>query len=381
MLFGIIASMTLALSAGTAPDDPAEVEGVAQTSNAARPPEAPTVTEVRGESVVQWRGRALIRDGRCGGTIYELGLVDSAPIRVGDTYFFLYDIPSAGGGNMCDGSTYYVVTIRGGKAWASDAIGYCAEISSEEPTAAGLQITFSPNFFAGDEVCDVAFGRATCNTRPVEPESVSTVTVEGVLSEGFGSPRYRPRVQLDGDAGEVLISDNGTCAVEKNFDNRVVATIRTTTLTNGVTHGECLELRVAGSVEARRVASPAPSTEADLVRQYLILSGAREAGMAAIPGMLQNLRTAMPAVPERFWTDFAAEIDGNEVIELNVASYVQRFSRDELLAMIAFYQTAVGQKLGRLLPEITLEVMAAGSEWGRMIGERVVRKLAAAGYR
>jgi hypothetical protein len=89
----------------------------------------------------------------------------------------------------------------------------------------------------------------------------------------------------------------------------------------------------------------------------------------------------MPAVPARFWTDFAAEIDANEVIELNVAPYVQRFSRDELLAMIAFYQTPVGQKLGRLLPEITTDVMSAGTEWGRAIGERVVRRLIESGYR
>ena len=380
MLFGIIASMTLALSAGTASGDPAEVEGVAQISNPARPPEAPTVSEVDGSSVVRWRGRTLVSDDRCSG-ICGLSLVDSSPTRVGDTYFYLYEIPSAGGGNACDGSDYYVVTIRGGKAWASDSIGYCAEISSAKPTETGLQITFSPNFVAGDEVCDVAFGRATCNTQPIEPESVSTATVEGVLSEGFGSPRYVPRVQLDGDTGEVLINDYGTCAVEKNFDNRVVATIRTTTLANGATHGECLDLRVAGSVEAPRAPSPASSTEADLVRQYLILSGAREAGMVAVPGMLQNLRAAMPAVPARFWTDFAAEIDANEVIELNVAPYVQRFSRDELLAMIAFYQTPVGQKLGRLLPEITTDVMSAGTEWGRAIGERVVRRLIESGYR
>jgi hypothetical protein len=381
MLFGIIASMTLALSAGTASDDPAEVEGVAQKSNAARPPEAPTVTDVRGESVVQWRGRALISDGRCGGSMCELSLVDSSPTRVGDTYFYLYQIPSAGGGNACDGSDYYVVTIRGDKAWATDSLGGCGEVSSAKPTAAGLQITFSPNFIDGAEVCDVAFGRATCKPQPVEPDSISTVTVEGVLSDGFGFTHYMPFVQRDDDAGVVVIDDNGACAVEKNFDNRVVATIRTTTLANGATHGECLELRVAGSVEASRAASPAPSTEADLVRQYLILSGAREAGMVAVPGMLQNLRAAMPAVPERFWTDFAAEIDANEVIELNVAPYVQRFSRDELLAMIAFYQTPVGQKLGRLLPEITTDVMSAGTEWGRAIGERVVKRLIESGYR
>ena len=386
MLFGIIASMTLALSAGTASDDPAEVEGVAQTSNAARPPEAPTVTEVRGESVVQWRGRALISDGRCGGGMCELSLVDSAPTRVGDTYFFLYQIPSAGGGNACDGSDYYVVTIRGDKAWASDSLGGCGEVSSAEPTETGLQITFSPNFFAGDEVCDVAFGRATCNTRPLEPESVSTVTVEGVLSEGFGSPRYRPRVQLDGDAGEVLISDNGTCAVEKNFDNRVVATIRTTTLANGVTHGECLELRVAGEMEAATNSSApgqvtAQSSLTELVRAYLALSGAREAAEVAIPRMLDSLKAAMPAVPERFWRDFAKELDAREMVELNVPSYERRFSRDELLAMIAFYMTPAGQKLAKLLPDITNEGMAAGAEWGRVIGERVARKLAAAGYR
>jgi hypothetical protein len=202
-----------------------------------------------------------------------------------------------------------------------------------------------------------------------------------MLSEGFGYTNDMPFVQPEGEASGVIIDDNGTCAVEKNFDNRVVATIRTTTFANGTTLGECLDLRVAGSGGPRRPASPAPATEADLVRQYLILSGAREAGMATIPGMLQNLRAAMPAVPARFWNDFAAEIDANEVIELSVAAYVKRFSREELLALIAFYQTPVGQKLGRLLPAITTDVMAAGTEWGRVIGERVVRRLIEAGYR
>jgi hypothetical protein len=380
MLFGIIASMTLALSAGTASGDPAEVEGVAQSYNAARSPEAPTVSEVGGSSVVLWRGRTLVSDDRCSG-ICGLSLVDSSPTRVGDTYFYVYEILSAGGGNACDGYDYYVVTIRGAQAWASDSLGGCIELEETKPSPSGIELAFSETFQAQAQFCHVAFGSAECATRKLDAQSVSTETVEGNLSRGFGYTNDMPFVQPDGEAGPVIIDDNGRCEVERNIDNRVVATIRTTTFPNGVTQGECLDLRVAGSVGPRRPASPAPAPEADLVRPYLILSGAREAAEVALPRMLDSMKAAMPAVPERFWRDVAKEFDVGEIVELNVPSYERRFSRDELLAMIAFYMTPAGQKLAKLLPDITNEVMLAAGEWGRAVGERVMKKLAETGYR
>jgi hypothetical protein len=385
MLFGIIASMTLALSAGTASGDPAEVEGVAQTSNAARPPEAPTVSEVDGSSVVRWRGRTLVSDDRCSG-ICGLSLVDSSPTRVGDTYFYLYEIPSAGGGNACDGYDYYVVTIRGAQAWASDSLGECIELEETKPSPSGIELAFSETFQAQAQFCHVAFGSAECATRKLDAQSVSTETVEGNLSRGFGYTNDMPFVQPDGEAGPVIIDDNGRCEVERNIDNRVVATIRTTTFPNGVTQGECLDLRVAGEMEAATNSSAsgqetAQSSLTELVRAYLALSGAREAAEVAIPRVLDSLRAAMPAVPQRFWRDFAKELDASEIVELNVPSYERRFSRDELLAMIAFYMTPAGQKLAKQLPDITNEVMVAGGVWGRAVGERVVKRLAETGYR
>ncbi|HEY5762958.1 MAG TPA: DUF2059 domain-containing protein [Rhodocyclaceae bacterium] len=51
--------------------------------------------------------------------------------------------------------------------------------------------------------------------------------------------------------------------------------------------------------------------------------------------------------------------------------YDLHFTADELRQMIAFNSTPLGQKMLRVLPQVTQEGMAAGQTWGRTLGIKV----------
>lgn len=57
-------------------------------------------------------------------------------------------------------------------------------------------------------------------------------------------------------------------------------------------------------------------------------------------------------------------------------TYAQAFTRDELEALTAFYETPVGQKALDLLPMLAQQGMAAGMKIGREVSERAARKAA-----
>ncbi len=77
-----------------------------------------------------------------------------------------------------------------------------------------------------------------------------------------------------------------------------------------------------------------------------------------------ELRKAMPELQESF-----------------IAIYDSHFTADEIKQLLAFYRSPLGQKLTAQQPQMVQEGIAAGRNWGGVVGQRLVARLRGEGYK
>lgn len=111
------------------------------------------------------------------------------------------------------------------------------------------------------------------------------------------------------------------------------------------------------------------------VRRLLQLTGAAQLGAQVMEQLIPAFKQQMPSVPDRFWQDFMKEANPNELVNQVAIIYDKYLSHDEVKAIIKFYETPAGKKLVSVLPQVTQESMVIGQQWGKQLGERVMRKL------
>ncbi len=111
------------------------------------------------------------------------------------------------------------------------------------------------------------------------------------------------------------------------------------------------------------------------IRHLLQLTGAAALGQQVMNQMLETFKTTLPNVPANFWTEFAKEINADELVERVIPVYDKQLSGPEIKDLIAFYETPTGKKLIKVMPAIASESMTIGKDWGRAVGEQVMTKL------
>ena len=114
---------------------------------------------------------------------------------------------------------------------------------------------------------------------------------------------------------------------------------------------------------------------AQVAHELLRVTGAGELGIRMMNQMIDVQRRTLSDVPDKFWQDFMAEMNPDDLNRLVVPVYARHFTVEEMESMIAFYRTPTGQKLVSKLPVITEESMAVGRQWGMELGVRIARKL------
>jgi uncharacterized protein len=65
----------------------------------------------------------------------------------------------------------------------------------------------------------------------------------------------------------------------------------------------------------------------------------------------------------------------SELSEAAAIVYSRNFSREDLLALTAFYKTPAGQRLLQKLPTVTQDLMTAGSKFGQSVAEDMRKKM------
>jgi hypothetical protein len=116
------------------------------------------------------------------------------------------------------------------------------------------------------------------------------------------------------------------------------------------------------------------------IRSLLNLTGASERGMQVMNHMVAIYKQSNPGVAHKFWDEFMAEIDSNELVEMIVPIYDKYLTHDDIKGLIEFFETPVGRKFIQVQPKIMQESMIVGQQWGQQIGQKVTRKLKEQGY-
>ena len=82
-------------------------------------------------------------------------------------------------------------------------------------------------------------------------------------------------------------------------------------------------------------------------------------------------------IPDEFWTEFSKEIKESYIVLENklIIIYKQHYTREEVKALIAFYESPLGKTMIKKTPLVLSESYKAGSDWGRELGEKVAKKL------
>lgn len=116
------------------------------------------------------------------------------------------------------------------------------------------------------------------------------------------------------------------------------------------------------------------------IHKLLVLSGSGDLGVQTMKQLTQIYSQMLPNVPQKFWEEFAKEVDANSLIELIVPIYDKHFTHEDVKGLIEFYQTPVGKKLIAVQPLLTQESQQAGEKWGMEIGQKVAERLKEEGY-
>jgi hypothetical protein len=93
--------------------------------------------------------------------------------------------------------------------------------------------------------------------------------------------------------------------------------------------------------------------------------------------MFTMFREKIKDVPEEYWKRAETRFDSAELIQLIVPLYDKYYTIEDLKALNAFYESAVGQKVLSSLPQITQESMKIGQAWGEEVAKRVEREVQA----
>ena len=118
----------------------------------------------------------------------------------------------------------------------------------------------------------------------------------------------------------------------------------------------------------------------DHARQLLELTGTIKIAIQTMDNMTASFKKSLPAVPTEFWDEFSKEVNPNDLIELVIPIYCKHYSDDEMLKLIEFYKSPLGQKVIEKLPLISQDSYMAGQEWGRKVGEKAVIRLKEKGF-
>lgn len=127
----------------------------------------------------------------------------------------------------------------------------------------------------------------------------------------------------------------------------------------------------------------APRASADSAKFAVAQEALRQAGtvdviLAGINRGLDVQRTAHPEVPAEFWTRIEQRFGeaAPELADSIAVLYANTFSRDELQAFVAFYQSPAGQHLRQVQPLLMEQSAGIGQRMGMRIGAEVSASMA-----
>ncbi len=129
-----------------------------------------------------------------------------------------------------------------------------------------------------------------------------------------------------------------------------------------------------------------PTKEAD-IRKLLELMGTTGIMKETMANMEKNLKPMVArSLPEGDYRDklvdlfferFHTKLDLQQLLDLAVPIYDKYFSDEDIKGLMRFYQTPLGQKTVKVLPELTAELTEAGQQLGGTVARQSMMEVIA----
>jgi hypothetical protein len=131
---------------------------------------------------------------------------------------------------------------------------------------------------------------------------------------------------------------------------------------------------------ASSAAAPAVAISPEFEKSvYKLLEVSRAADMskAGISRSIEQIKKAMPDVPEDFWTRLEAKLnlEINNLLAQLVPVYANHLSPEDVKSLIAFYESPLGQRFTAAQPKIASDATAVAHNWGRAISEKIMAEI------
>jgi hypothetical protein len=118
----------------------------------------------------------------------------------------------------------------------------------------------------------------------------------------------------------------------------------------------------------------------EAIKRLLELTNVKEQAEQAFDLILPQFRALIPAVPAEFWDLFRKNLDFEGFVALHIPIYDRYYSYEDIMGMIAFYETPLGKKIVRAESQMAKETMLAGEAWGAEMAKKILERIKKEGY-
>lgn len=119
--------------------------------------------------------------------------------------------------------------------------------------------------------------------------------------------------------------------------------------------------------------------EKDIIK-LLRITGSGDLGVQVMNNMIGSFKQTYPDVPTEFWDEIMKEVNPGDLVDMVVPVYDKYYTHEDILGLIEFYESDLGQRMVQLLPSIMQESMSVGREWGEDLAKKVVKRMERRGY-
>jgi tetratricopeptide (TPR) repeat protein len=125
---------------------------------------------------------------------------------------------------------------------------------------------------------------------------------------------------------------------------------------------------------------PMPGDKQKDIVRLIEMSGMAETADLILQNLVEQYRDHFPEVPQQLWDEISVALAPEDLVSLFAPIYDRYFTHQDVLELIDFFETPLGQKLIRTQPMITQEALEIGQVWGERKAQEILERLERAGY-
>ncbi len=116
------------------------------------------------------------------------------------------------------------------------------------------------------------------------------------------------------------------------------------------------------------------------IRRLLEVTQATAMAQQMMAPMIAALADAHSDVPRELWSELFAGMASEEFTAMLIEVYKHHYSREEIHAMLRFYDSDAGRRILQKTPAVMTEAQQAGAVWGQSVAEKLMQGARQRGY-